>query len=407
MPDPVIPNNTSLSLYVHWPFCLSKCPYCDFNSHVAGQIDADAWQAALITELAFMAEQAGTLAQPPTGRFQLNSIFFGGGTPSLMPPQIVAAVIDKACGLFSLADDCEITAEMNPTSVEIAKLKQFADAGINRVSVGIQSLEPDGLSFLGREHSTDEALAALDAAQRHFGSVSADLIYGLPDQTTDNWSGQLDRILGFGLSHLSCYQLTIEPGTVFHTRARQGDILTADDDHVADLYLLTDERLTAAGLPGYEVSNYAQPGKESQHNLNYWRSGDWVAIGPGAHGRLSTQQGRLVMENRKSPEGWLADVSANGHGCQQQMVETHRQSFEDYWMMGLRLNDGVPWPDPAAFGGQGYRLNTRWLDMFLSEGWLEQTSTYLRATRQGRLRLNTILVHLLSDEDNELRDRVS
>ena len=234
-----------------------------------------------------MAEQADTLAQPPTGRFQLNSIF-GGGTPSLMPPQIAAAVIDKACGLFSW-HDCEITAEMNPTSVEIAKLKQFADAGINRVSVGIQSLEPDGLSFLGREHSTDEALAA---RMRHCvaGSVSADLIYGLPDQTTDNWSGQLDRILGFGLSHLSCYQLTIEPGTVFHTRARQGDILTADDDHVADLSLLTDERLTAAGLPGYEVSNYARPGKESQHNLNYWRSGDWVAIGPGAHGRLSTRR---------------------------------------------------------------------------------------------------------------------
>ena len=406
MPDPINQINTPLSLYVHWPFCLSKCPYCDFNSHVAGKIDTDAWQAALLTELTFMAEQADRLARPETGRFELKSIFFGGGTPSLMPPQIAAAVIDKASSLFSLADTCEVTAEMNPTSVEIAKLKQFADAGINRVSVGIQSLDPNGLTFLGREHSTDEALAALDAAQRYFESVSADLIYGLPNQTENNWSGQLDRILDFGLSHLSCYQLTIEPGTIFHTRTRQGDILTADDDHVADLYLLTDERLTKAGLPGYEVSNYARPGKESAHNLNYWRSGDWVAIGPGAHGRLSTPDGRLVMENRKSPDGWLADVRATGHGCQQQTIETHRQSFEDYWMMGLRLNDGVAWPAPTAFGGQGYKLNKRWLDMFLTEGWLEQTPHYLRPTRQGRLRLNTILVHLLSDEDKGLKDQV-
>ena len=407
MSESVSQNKTPLSLYVHWPFCLSKCPYCDFNSHVAGQIDADAWQAALITELTFMAEQAGTLARAETGGFELRSIFFGGGTPSLMPPQIAAAVIDRASCLFSLADHCEITAEMNPTSVETAKLKQFADAGINRVSVGIQSLDPVGLTFLGREHSTDEALAALDAAQHHFGSVSADLIYGLPNQTEANWSDQLDRILGFGLSHLSCYQLTIEPGTVFHTRARQGDNLTADDDHVAELYLVTDERLKAAGLPGYEVSNYAQPGKESQHNLNYWRSGDWVAIGPGAHGRLSTPQGRLVMENRKSPDGWMADVRANGHGCQHRSVETSRQSFEDYWMMGLRLNEGVPWPAPAAFGGNNYGLNAHWLDVFSAEGWLDQTSTHLRATRQGRLRLNTILVHLLSDEDNNLRDQAS
>ena len=405
MSEPLSQHRTPLSLYVHWPFCLSKCPYCDFNSHVAGRIDTEAWQTALTTELTFMAEQASMLTGVEREKFELNSIFFGGGTPSLMPPQIVAALIDRASGLFTLAEQCEITAEMNPTSVEIAKLKQFADAGINRVSVGIQSLDPDGLNFLGREHSTEEALSALDGAQHYFDSVSADLIYGLPNQTAANWSHQLDRILSFDLSHLSCYQLTIEPGTVFHTRARQGDILTADDDDVADLYLITDERLKAAELPGYEVSNYARPGKESQHNLNYWRSGNWVAVGPGAHGRLSTPKGRLVMENRKSPDGWLADVNANGQGCQHQTIETSRQSFEDYWMMGLRLNEGVPWPAPAAFGGNDYELNTYWLDVFSAEGWLDLTSGYLRATLQGRLRLNTLLAHLLSDQHSDLRDQ--
>jgi len=395
MPDPVSQHRQPISLYVHWPFCLSKCPYCDFNSHVASSIDAEAWRQALLTELSFMAAQAHQLALSGGQTFELNSIFFGGGTPSLMPPQIAEAVIHHAASLFSLASDCEVTAEMNPTSVETAKLKQFADAGINRVSVGVQSLDPDGLAFLGREHSTEEALHAIEAAQTHFTSVSADLIYGLPDQTPENWTGQLDRISSLGLGHLSCYQLTIEPGTVFHTRARKGDILTADDDDVAELYLLTDDYLSAADRPGYEVSNYAKPGQESVHNLNYWRAGNWLAIGPGAHGRLTTPRGRLLMENRKSPDGWLADVKTDGQGCYRQTIETEQQSFEEYWMMGLRLNEGVPWPAPQAFGGQRYQLDPRWLDIFSEEGWLEKTDTHLRATRQGRLRLNTILTHLL------------
>lgn len=406
MPATIDQKNPPISLYVHWPFCLSKCPYCDFNSHVAGSIDTDAWQTALVTELDFMAGQARRLTGTDAEGFELQSIFFGGGTPSLMPPEIAEAVIDRAAGLFSLAGDCEITAEMNPTSVETAKLKQFADAGINRVSVGVQSLDPDGLAFLGREHSSDEALAAVEAAQQHFRAVSADLIYGLPDQTEQNWTNQLETVLGLGLEHLSCYQLTIEPGTVFHTRARQGDILTADDDHVAGLYLLTDDILSAFGRHGYEVSNYAQAGGESVHNLNYWRSGDWLAVGPGAQGRLSTAGGRLLMENRKSPDGWLADVMSDGHGCYQQTTETARQSFEDYWMMGLRLNEGVPWPAPEAFGGQRYQLNDHWLDIFAAEGWLEKTAANLSATLQGRLRLNAILTHLLGDDAGQATDPV-
>ena len=393
-----------VSLYVHWPFCLSKCPYCDFNSHVGSNIDSGLWRTALITELNFMAkilEQRSLNSEQGAGLdkiFELKSIFFGGGTPSLMPPQIVQAIIDQAARLFSFAEDIEITAEMNPTSVETAKLKQFADAGINRVSVGIQSLDERGLAFLGREHSTDEALSALGAAQKFFSSASADLIYGLPDQTPENWTAQLDRILAFGLGHLSCYQLTIEPGTVFHTRARQGDIMTAEDDDVAELYCLTEDVLSASGLYGYEVSNYAKPGHASYHNQNYWRSGDWLAIGPGAHGRLTTPEGRLLLENRKSPDGWLGEVLSAGHGCSRQTIETVRQSFEDYWMMGLRLNEGIPWPTPHQFGGEDNQLNLYWLDIFKKEGWLEQTSTHLRATRHGRLRLNMILARLL-DED--------
>ena len=403
MPEALDHAQHPVSLYVHWPFCLSKCPYCDFNSHVAADIDTDLWQTAMLAELDIMAElinMRSVFGQDTTRNkaFQLNSIFFGGGTPSLMPPRIAQAIIDRAAVLFSFADDIEITAEMNPTSVETAKLRQFADAGINRVSIGVQSLDPAGLLFLGREHSTDEALAALDAAQRYFSSVSADLIYGLPDQSLENWTAQLNKILSFGLGHLSCYQLTIEPGTVFHTRARKGDILTAEDDAVAGLYCLTDALLSDSGLYGYEVSNYAKTDQACYHNLNYWRSGDWLAIGPGGHGRLTTPQGRLLTENRKSPDGWLGDVLAGGQGRAQQTLETARQSFEDYWMMGLRLNDGIAWPTPDRFGGQSFRLNAHWLDIFKDEGWLEQTSSHLKTTLDGRLRLNMILARLLDEE---------
>ena len=410
MPEAVDRTPHPVSLYVHWPFCLSKCPYCDFNSHVAADIDTDRWQKALLAELDIMAELIHTRSvygQDTTGRnkaFQLNSIFFGGGTPSLMPPRIAQAAIDRAAGLFSFADNIEITAEMNPTSVETAKLRQFADAGINRVSVGIQSLDPAGLSFLGREHSTDEALAAVDAAQRYFSSVSADLIYGLPDQTQENWTEQLETILSFGLSHLSCYQLTIEPGTVFHSRARKGDILTAEDDAVAALYCLTDALLSSSGLNAYEVSNYAKTDQASYHNQNYWRSGDWLAIGPGGHGRLTTPQGRLLTENRKNPDGWLGDVLAGRQSRAQQTLETPRQSFEDYWMMGLRLTAGMPWPAPDRFTGQTYRLNPHWLEIFKDEGWLAQTPTHLKTTLDGRLRLNMILARLLDDEATTLTD---
>ena len=401
MPATLNPQNHPLGLYVHWPFCLAKCPYCDFNSHVAGTIDTAAWQKALVTELDFKAKQAAETLSVDHRDIELKSLFFGGGTPSLMPPQIATEIIDCAASLFKIADDVEITAEMNPTSVETEKLSAFAQAGINRVSVGIQSLDEIGLKFLGREHDTKEALSALSAAKIFFPSVSADLIYGLPEQTPEKWTEQLNRLLSFEVGHMSCYQLTIETGTIFHTRARRGDVLTADDDVVAHLYLVTEEVLSNVGLHAYEVSNYAKLGQASAHNLNYWKAGDWLAIGPGAHGRLTTANGRMHMANRSSPNGWLSDVNKQGHGCETQMIETIYQSFEEYWMMGLRLCEGRPLTPPPAFGGADFVLQEDWLDIFIQEGWLEKNDSSVRATLQGRLRLNTILSRLLDVPENE------
>lgn len=403
MPKKLNLKNYPLSLYVHWPFCLAKCPYCDFNSHVAETVDTDAWKWALLAELDLRAKQAAEDFSVDHRNIELKSLFFGGGTPSLMPPQITADIIDCAASLFKIADNIEITAEMNPTSVETEKLSAFAHAGINRVSIGIQSLDATGLKFLGREHDTKEALSAIAAAKKHFPSVSADLIYGLPEQTTANWTEQLNSLLSFELGHISCYQLTIETGTVFHTRARQGDVLTADNDAIAHLYLVTEEVLGKAGLLAYEVSNYAKLGQASAHNVNYWKAGDWLAIGPGAHGRITTVNGRFHMANRKSPNGWLSDVTKKGHGCETQIIETMYQSFEEYWMMGLRLCEGRPMTPPPAFGGADFVLHQDWLNIFIQEGWLEINNGTVRTTLQGRLRLNTILSRLLDVPENELK----
>ena len=403
MPANLNLQNRSLSLYVHWPFCMAKCPYCDFNSHVATTIDTISWQKALVTELAFRARKASIALSVDHRNIELKSLFFGGGTPSLMPPQIAADIIDCAASHFKIADDIEITAEMNPTSVEREKLSAFANAGINRVSIGIQSLDENGLKFLGREHDTKEALSALATAKKFFPSVSADLIYGLPNQTPSKWINQLKKLLSFELGHMSCYQLTIETGTVFHTRTKQGHILTADDDAIAHLYVVTEEVLKEAGLHAYEVSNYAKPGEASTHNLNYWRAGDWLAIGPGAHGRLTTASGRLHMANRKSPDGWLSNVNKHGHGCEKQTVETISQSFEEYWMMGLRLCEGRPLIPPPTFGGTNFMIHQDWLNVFIEEGWLEIYDGSVRTTLQGRLRLNTILSRLLDVPENEFR----
>ncbi|MBC2652081.1 radical SAM family heme chaperone HemW [Novosphingobium aerophilum] len=317
------------ALYIHWPFCLKKCPYCDFNSHVRDSVDYAHWQAALLADMRHEALLAG--GEP------LESIFFGGGTPSLMPPALVAALLAEAERLWDFAPGIEITLEGNPSSVEAGRFADLAVAGINRVSLGLQALDDAALRFLGRLHGVAEGLAALDVAQRHFGRVSFDLIYARPDQTAAQWQAELERALGFGTGHLSLYQLTIEPGTRFATMVRDGAFTPLDDDQAADLFDLTRAMTAARGLPAYEISNHACPGEESRHNLTYWRYQDYAGIGPGAHGRRG---GRATVRHRK-PENWLAAVAGQGHGVAEERALPLVEQASEALLMGLRLTEGI------------------------------------------------------------------
>jgi putative oxygen-independent coproporphyrinogen III oxidase len=322
-----------LALYVHWPFCVSKCPYCDFNSHVRDVVDQDAWRKALLADLA---HEAAVLP----GR-RLGSIFFGGGTPSLMPPATVAAVIDAATAAWAPVGDVEITLEANPSSVEAARFADLAAAGVNRVSLGLQALDDMALDFLGRAHGVEEGLAALATAQRHFGRVSFDLIYARPGQSVASWEAELARALTFGTEHLSLYQLTIEPGTRFATLAAKGELTILGEDDAADLWEVTQSLTTAAGLPRYEVSNHARPGAESRHNLAYWRYTDYAGIGPGAHGR----RGGLATLRHKKPENWIAAVGRNGSGLQEETPLSDREVAMERLVMGLRTTEGIDLAD--------------------------------------------------------------
>ena len=318
-----------LALYVHWPFCVSKCPYCDFNSHVRAEVDQVAWRDALLADLAHEA------AMLPGRR--LGSIFFGGGTPSLMPPATVEAVIAAATRTWAPADDLEVTLEANPSSVEAARFADLAAAGVNRVSLGLQALDDAALAFLGRAHDVAEGLASLDTAQASFARVSFDLITARPDQSVAAWEAELRRALSFGTEHLSLYQLTIEPGTRFFTEAAAGRLSVPDGDHGADLFEATRALTIAAGLPAYEVSNHARPGAESRHNLAYWRYRDYAGIGPGAHGR----RGSLATFRRKKPENWLSAVARNHHGIEREDPLAPAERAAEALLMGLRLAEGV------------------------------------------------------------------
>ncbi|RZV32849.1 MAG: coproporphyrinogen III oxidase [Sphingomonadaceae bacterium] len=317
------------ALYIHWPFCAKKCPYCDFNSHVRAEVAYGLWERSLLADMRHEAKLAGGEA--------LTSIFFGGGTPSLMPPALVATLLREAEHLWGFAPDIEITLEANPSSVEAANFVGLADAGVNRVSLGVQSLDDEALRFLGRLHGVDEALAALDTAQQAFKRVSFDLIYALPNQTAKAWREQLKRALAFGTDHLSLYQLTIEPGTRFATDVRRGAFTPLEDDPAADLFAVTHELTQAAGIPAYEVSNHARPGEESRHNLTYWRYQDYCGIGPGAHGRRSN----LATVRHKKPENWLSATSQHGHGLQEESALTPCDQAVEALVMGLRLAEGV------------------------------------------------------------------
>ncbi|MEH3037693.1 MAG: radical SAM family heme chaperone HemW [Sphingomonas adhaesiva] len=336
---PAAASDEPLALYVHWPFCVSKCPYCDFNSHVREQVDQQRWRDALLADLA---HEAALLP----GR-RLGSIFFGGGTPSLMPPSTVAAIIDAATTAWTPGGDVEITLEANPSSVEAARFADLAAAGVNRVSLGLQALDDTALAFLGRAHDVREGLGALDVAQAAFARVSIDLIYARPDQPLAAWEAELTRALAFGTEHLSLYQLTIEPGTRFATEAAAGRLTIPDGDAAADLFDLTRAMTAAAGRPAYEISNHARPGAESRHNLAYWRYRDYAGIGPGAHGRRH----RLASVRRRKPENWLAAVDRNAHGIESEEPLAPETRAAEALLMGLRLAEGVDLARVAARTG--------------------------------------------------------
>ncbi len=317
------------ALYIHWPFCLAKCPYCDFNSHVREKVDTSHWETALLADLRHEAERAG-------GE-RLDSIFFGGGTPSLMPPALVETLLKQAEALWGFAPGIEITLEGNPSSVEAANYRDLALAGVNRASLGLQAFDDQTLRFLGRLHDVNEGLDAVDVALHSFERVSIDLIYARPGQSVESWSDELGKALALGTSHLSLYQLTIEPGTRFESMVRRGEFQPLDEDACADLFALTRDLTEAAGRPAYEISNHARPGEESRHNLAYWRYQDYVGIGPGAHGR----RGGMATVRHRKPENWLEAVARSGHGISEERVLGQREQASEAMLMGLRLAEGV------------------------------------------------------------------
>ena len=376
-----------LALYIHWPFCVSKCPYCDFNSHVREQVDMAAWRDALLADLAHEA------ALTPGRR--LSSIFFGGGTPSLMPPALVEALIAAAERHWGFAENIEITLEANPSSVEAANFHDLAGAGVNRVSLGLQALDERTLAFLGRAHDVEEGLAALDTAQRAFERVSFDLIYARPGQTLADWQVELERALSFGTGHLSLYQLTIEPGTRFETLVRTGALVPADDDHCADLFELTRDVMTAAGLPAYEISNHARPGQESLHNLTYWRYEDYIGVGPGAHGRRLEQ----ATERHKKPENFLSAVARNGSGLKVEQALSQQTRAMEALMMGLRLAEGVDLEALEAKTGlaAAEMIDGGEVEKLADMGFVEQRDRRLMVQPKGMPLLDALLPKIIAD----------
>jgi putative oxygen-independent coproporphyrinogen III oxidase len=374
-----------LALYIHWPFCLAKCPYCDFNSHVREVLPQARFRAALLRELEWEAERLG--------RRPLRSIFFGGGTPSLMDPETVAALIARARALFAPGDDLEITLEANPTSIEAGRFAGYRDAGVNRVSIGVQSLDEQDLARLGRQHSAAQAIAALEIGRRLFPRLSFDLIYARPGQTLGAWRAELARALDLAADHLSLYQLTIEPGTAFEALHRRGEIVLPDEETAAALYEATAEEAARFGLLPYEVSNYARPGSESRHNLAYWRYGDYAGIGPGAHGRLSLGDRLLATRRHRAPEIWAGRVEAAGHGSGEDAAVTTEERAREMLLMGLRLSEGISAARFQARTGMALAdaIEPDILARAIEAGYLVQDDDRLVATREGRLRLDALL----------------
>ena len=383
-------SGDALALYVHWPFCVSKCPYCDFNSHVRSTIDQAAWRDVLLADLAYEARLL------PSRR--LTSIFFGGGTPSLMDPATVEAIVVAAASHWQVAPDIEITLEANPNSVEADRFADLRSAGVNRLSLGLQSFDDRALRFLGRAHSASEGFRALEIAQRNFRRVSFDLIYALPGDTEASWSAMLAQALSLGTKHLSLYQLTIEPGTRFATMAAKHAFEPLDPDAAAALYELTEDMTAAAHMPSYEISNYARRGQESRHNLTYWRYGDYAGIGPGAHGR---RVGGRTVRHRK-PENFLSAIARNGHGIAEEAPLAPGEAADEALVMGLRLREGV---DAGAISRRFDRPVVDWhrVDRLVGSGHLTRSGTHIALTGAGRLLLDHILGEIAAVELPECR----
>ncbi len=378
-----------LAVYIHWPFCRSKCPYCDFNSHVRDRIDAARWTRALLADLD---EQAQLVPECEVG-----SVFFGGGTPSLMPPDTVAALLERVGRRWPLAAEVEVTLEANPNSAEAERFRAFAAAGVNRLSLGVQALDPAALRFLGRRHDRGEAIAAIESARASFPRFSFDLIYARPGQTLAAWRRELDEALSLAGDHLSLYQLTIEPGTAFAAAAARGDLVPADAEIAAALFEMTQDRLAGHGLPAYEISNHARPGAECRHNLAYWRYQDYLGVGPGAHGRLTLGGVKHATRQHRAPERWLAAVEATGGGREEIAAVGRDAAIAEMLMMGLRLADGIPRARlEDAAGGEVETLFADTLPRLVEGGFLSLDADRLAATAAGRQRLNAVLAALLA-----------
>jgi putative oxygen-independent coproporphyrinogen III oxidase len=378
-----MPSDAPFGVYVHWPFCRAKCPYCDFNSHVRhGGIDETRFLDAYLRELAhFSARTPGC---------NISSIFFGGGTPSLMLPQTVARILDAIAEHWPVDKDAEVTLEANPTSVEAKNFAGYAAAGINRLSLGVQSLDDEALKALGRQHTAAEALAALDLAKRSFNRVSFDLIYAREGQSLRDWEAELTRALDDAADHLSLSQLTIEDGTPFAARYAAGTLHVPDSDRASEMYLLTQELCEAAGLPSYEISNHARPGSESRHNLLYWRGHDYAGIGAGAHARITEAGTKRALATTRSPEDWLAQVEAQGHGLESDEALSADETAEEYLLMALRLAEGVDLARLAALSGR-MPSETR-LTALEGDGLLARNGARLVATPSGRLVLERLIL---------------
>jgi len=372
-------------IYVHWPYCAAKCPYCDFNSHVRERFSEERWAGAIRAELHAVAELQGE-ARPI-----VSSVFFGGGTPSLMSGAAVASVLDNIAARWQIAPDTEITLEANPNSVEQTRFRDYRAAGVNRVSIGVQALDAAALKALGRLHGVDEAKAAIGLAAKIFPCSSFDLIYARPQQSLAAWKEELSEALAFGTSHLSLYQLTIEPGTAYATLARQGKLALPDENLSADMFELTGDICASAGLPAYEISNHAKPGEESRHNLIYWRYGDYAGVGPGAHGRLTLSGRRVASETERLPERWLSAVEKDGSSLALSDISL-KDAAREHLLMGLRLAEGV---DVASYRARwGVDLDHDRISALSASGLIRCDNNRVRTTPSGRLVLNAVISDL-------------